>query len=144
MCLKAARICLTFQMMTLEKYLTKNFDIFFRGYPLLAPQSAASPKMTTPALPMTPLFYYRILFHTKNVDVCKKLELNPLRFDRDIRVLSSMKYNLKIFNFFALWTKNAVNQRIFKNFLIHFSSTWSTITPLFYNYLDQKPQVTKG
>ena len=26
-----ARMCLTFQMMTLEKYLTKNFEIFFRG-----------------------------------------------------------------------------------------------------------------
>ena len=26
------------------------------------------------------------------MDVCKKLELNPLRFDRDIRVLSKKKY----------------------------------------------------
>ena len=36
-------------MMTLEKYLTKNFEIFLGGTPFLAPQSAASPKMTTPA-----------------------------------------------------------------------------------------------
>jgi len=43
-------------MMTLEKYLTKNFEIFSRGTPFLAPQSAASPKMTTPALPMTHFF----------------------------------------------------------------------------------------
>ena len=43
----------------------------------MAPQSAASPKMTTPALPMTPLFYYRILFYSKNVVV----ELDMLTFD---------------------------------------------------------------
>ena len=90
-------MCLTFQMMTLEKYLTKNFEIFLGGTPFLAPQSAASPKMTTPALPMTPLFYCRILLHSKNVDVCKKLELNPLRFDQDIRVLSQKKIFSKIF-----------------------------------------------
>ena len=82
----------------------------------MAPQSAASPKMTTPALPMTPLFYCRILLHTKNVDVCKKLELNPLRFDRDIRVLSQKKNIFKNFHLFALQTKNAVNQRVFKIF----------------------------
>ena len=57
----------------------------------MAPQSAASPKMTTTALPMTPLFYGRILLHSKNVDDCKKLELNPLRFDRGIRILSQKK-----------------------------------------------------
>ena len=28
----------------------------FRGTPILAPQSAVSPKMSTPILPMTPLF----------------------------------------------------------------------------------------
>ena len=69
------------------------------GTPFLAPGSAAAPKMTTPALPMTPLFYCRILFHTKNVDVCKKRELNPLRFDRDKRVLSEKKY-FQNFSFF--------------------------------------------
>ena len=89
-------MCLTFHMMILERYLTKNFEIFLGGSHFLAPQSAATPKMTTPALPMTPLFYCRILFHAKNVDVCKKLELNPLRFDRDIRVLSKKKYFQKI------------------------------------------------
>jgi len=80
----------------------------------LAPQSVASPKMTTPALPMTPLFYCRILLHSKNVDVCKKLELNLLRIDRDMRVLS--KNIFKNFHLFALQTKNAVNQRVFKIF----------------------------
>ena len=55
---------------------------------MLAPRSAESPKMTTLKLPMTPLLYYRILFYSKNVDVCKKLELKTLRFDGDMRVLS--------------------------------------------------------
>ena len=67
---------LTFQIMTFEKYLTKSFEFLLWGTPIL----------TNPALPMTPLFYCRILFYSKNVDVCKKLELKPLRFDRDIRV----------------------------------------------------------
>ena len=30
-------MCLTFQIMTLEKYLTKNFEISFRGYPHFDP-----------------------------------------------------------------------------------------------------------
>ena len=106
------------------------------------------------------------------MDVCKKLELNPLRFDRDIRVLSLKKNIFKNFHFFALQTKNAVNQRVFKIFP-KFFSTWSVITPLFYmwfnidtrghkkaqkrqniavgpedpppgKYQDPKPRVTKG
>ena len=44
-----------------------------------------------------PTFYFRILPYSKNVDVCKKLELNPSRFDRDIRVLSQKKIFSKIF-----------------------------------------------
>ena len=75
-----------FQMMTLEKYLTNFFIFLLGGTPILAPLSAASPKMAIPVRPMTPLFYCRILFYSENVDVCKKIELNPLRFDRDLRV----------------------------------------------------------
>ena len=48
-------MCLTLQMMTLEKYLTKKIEIFWGVTPILAPRSAASPKMTTIALPMSPL-----------------------------------------------------------------------------------------
>ena len=79
-------MCVTFQMRT------TNFEKISWGTPDLPPRSAVSPKMTTPALPMTPLFYCRIFFYLKNVDVCKKkLELNMLRFDRDIRCLSLKK-----------------------------------------------------
>ena len=75
--------------------------------------------MSIPALPMTPLFLCRILFYSKNGDVCKKLELNMLRSDRDTRVLSSKNQNLnflKNFRFFHLWIKNTINQQIFKIF----------------------------
>ena len=82
----------------------------------MAPQSAASPKMTIAAHPMTTLFLLQNPFTRKNVDVCKKLELDPLRFDRDIRVLSKKKNIFRVFYFFDLQTKNAVNQRVFKIF----------------------------
>ena len=65
-------MCLTFQMMTLEKYCPQNFELFLGGTPILAPRSAASQTMSTPPLPMSPLFYCRILFFLKNVDVWKK------------------------------------------------------------------------
>ena len=81
-------MCLTFPILTLRRFLTKNFEIFWGGTPISAPQITVSQKMSTPELPMTPLFYCRILFYSKNGDVCKKLELNTLRFDRDMRVLS--------------------------------------------------------
>ena len=108
----------------------------------MAPRSVASPKMNIPALPLTSLFYCRIFSYPKDVDVWKKLELNPLRFDQDIRVLSSKKNILKIFHFFALWTKNAVNQQIFKIFTKK-NPTWSIITPLFDMWLniDTTPRV---
>ena len=73
--------------MTLRKYLTKNFENLLDGTPILAPQSAVSPKMTTPALPL-PHFLIQNLFFSKNVDVCKKVELNMLRFDKDMRGLN--------------------------------------------------------
>ena len=45
---------LTFQIMTLEKYLTKSFEFLLWGTPIL----------TNPALPMTPLFRQRACLHT--------------------------------------------------------------------------------
>ena len=72
-------MCLTFQMMTLENYLAKNFDIHFRGYLLFSPLKCDISKNDHPSTAYDPTFYCRILFHTKNLDVCKKLELNPLR-----------------------------------------------------------------
>ena len=66
-------MCLTFQMMTLEKYFTKNFEIFFGGTPILDPQSAVSPKITTPALPMIPPFFIAESFSTRKMWMLAKI-----------------------------------------------------------------------
>ena len=120
-------MCLTFQMMTLEKYLTKNFEIFFRGYPIFAPKSAMTPKMTTSALPMTPPFYCRIRFFSEKVDVCKKLNKQyMLRFDGDMRGLSLKKKTLSKFSISSL-----CKQKHRKSASVQYLKkipTWSVIT----------------
>ena len=90
-------------------------NFFLGGTPILAPRSAASPKMTTPALLMTPLFYCRILFHTKNVDVFKKLELNTIRFDRGMRV-PSWKKTSSIFPLYPSANEKHHKSVVFKDF----------------------------
>ena len=106
------------------------------------------------------------------MDVCKKLELNPLRFDRDIRVLSKKKY-FQNFSFFPAENEKRCKSAVFQDFSKKNFSIWSVITPLFYmwfnidarghkkaqkrqniavgpedpppgNYQDPKPRVTKG
>ena len=69
---------LTFQMMTLEKYLAKNFEIFFRGYPHFGPSKYGVSKNDHPSTAYDPSFLLQNPFTLKNVDVCKKLQLNPL------------------------------------------------------------------
>ena len=96
----------------------------------MAPRSVASPKMTTPAPPMTLLFYCRILFYSKNVDVCKKLELNPLRFDRDIKILSSIITHL-FYMRFNIDTRGPKKAPKSQNIAVGI-------------YQDPKPWVTKG
>ena len=59
-------MCLTFQMMTLEKYLTKNFEKILGGTPILAPKRVASPRMTIPAL-LCPHFFIAESFFTKKM-----------------------------------------------------------------------------
>ena len=57
----------------------KNLKFFLGGNPFLAPQSKVSPKMTATTLHMTPLLVYcRILFYSKNGDVCNMSENNLL------------------------------------------------------------------
>ena len=48
------------------------------------------------------------------MDVCKKLELNPLRFDRDIRVLSEKKN--QNFSFFQPANKKRRKSAGFQDF----------------------------
>ena len=52
-------MCLTFQMMTLEKYLTENFDfIFFEGggFPLFGPSKCGVSKNKHPNTAYDPTF----------------------------------------------------------------------------------------
>ena len=49
-------MCLTFQMMTLEKYFTKNFEIFFRGYPHFGPSKCSASKNDRPSTTYDPTF----------------------------------------------------------------------------------------
>ena len=51
-------------------------------------------------LPITSLFYCSRIF--RNGDVCKKLELNTLRFDRDMKFLSSNKNRHRLFLFYEI------------------------------------------
>ena len=77
-------MCLTFH----EKK-TLNF---FEGLPLLWPlKKLCLQKWALEHCLWPHLIYFRILFFSKNEDVCKKLELNMLIFDRDMMVLSSVK-----------------------------------------------------
>ena len=124
---------LTFQLMTLEKYLTKNFDIFFRGYPLLAPRSAASPKMTTPALPMTPLFNCRILLYSKIVDVFQTSRYQYVKLWSRYEgfQLEKKQQNFPFFPPANKKYRKSVNFQDFLNF-----STRSAITPLFYMWIN--------
>ena len=68
-CLKVAGMCLTFYIHAWRKDTLKNFINVLRE-PLLAPQKVLPQKMSTPAQPMTSLFYLRILFFSKNAHIC--------------------------------------------------------------------------
>ena len=58
-------MCLTFQMMTLEKYSTKNFEIFLRGYPLFGPSKCGVSKNDHPSTAYDPTFREREDFYSK-------------------------------------------------------------------------------
>ena len=64
----------------------------FGGTPVSAPLKLKPPKKDPPWLPITPSFQSRIIFYNKNGGVCKKLELNILKIDQGIAILSSKKY----------------------------------------------------
>ena len=88
--------------------------------------------MSTSGLPMTPLFYCRILFYYQNGDVCKKTELNPLRFDWDIRFLSLEKIFQKNYSSNKKLHKSAS----FQDFVDFFCPMRSVITPLVYIWVN--------
>ena len=104
-----------FHIMTLRKCLIKVFKIYIGGNPILATHSTVSPKTSTPALSMTLLFYWRMLFYYYNG------ELNVFRFDRDMRVLSWKKMFSKFLIFEKhqfVFTVHALVNSIFIRILI--------------------------
>ena len=80
-------MCLTFHIITLRKYLIKNIENFWEGTSIFASESAVSPKMSTPALPMSLLFIAEFF--------------STVTFDKKMSGLTSKK-KIKIFNFFLL------------------------------------------
>ena len=69
-------------------------------------------------------------------NVLKKLELNLLRSDRDMRVLSSKNPKSKVSqNFLFIPSINKKHHKSVKIFQ-KFSSTWSDITPMFYIWVN--------
>ena len=91
-----------------------------------------------PSTAYEPTFYCRILFYSQNGDVCKKVELNMLRIDQDMRVLRLKKKQFPNFPFSPLLTKNTIHQSyifqtpsiqfvdIILKFLLHFFFTPSS------------------
>ena len=75
------------------------------------------------------------------MDVCKKLELNPLRFDRDIKVLSQKKNIFQHFSFVRPANEKRRKSAGFQDFfnfvqlgvrlksILVFFPTWSVIAP---------------
>ena len=76
---KAARICLTFQMMTLEKYWTKNFEIFLRGYPLFGPSKCGASKNDHPSTAYDPTFLLQNPFTLKKCGCLQKTRAQSVK-----------------------------------------------------------------
>ena len=120
----------------LTKYKKKWFFLV-GGTPLLAPKKVKPPKNDPPWLPITPIFYCRILFSYKNGGGCKKLDLNMLKIDWAIAILS---LKIIVSNFFPNFDKffslrkiaiTRGNLRVPSNFF----SIWSLMSPFNYQLL---------
>ena len=74
-----ARMCLTFQMMTLEKYLATNFEIFFRGYPPLDPAKCGGAKNDHPSTAYDPTFLLQNPFPHKKCGCLQKTRAQSVK-----------------------------------------------------------------
>ena len=71
-------MCLTFQMMTLEKNLTKNFEIFVRGY-LFGPSMCGVSKNDHPSTPYDPTFLLQNPFTLKKCGCLQKTRAQSVK-----------------------------------------------------------------
>ena len=86
----------------------KSWGSFF------GPLKTEAPQNDPPWLPITPIFHCRILFYYKNGGICKKLDLNILKIDWAIAILSlNFVFRKKFEEFFSLW-KIAITRAIFR------------------------------
>ena len=74
-----ARMCLTFQMLTLEKYLTTNFEIFFRGYPLFYPLKVRHLQNDHPSTAYDPTFLLQNPFTRKKCGCLQKTRAQSVK-----------------------------------------------------------------
>ena len=117
-------LCWLFLSIILITFYHKKLKKKFGGTPLSAPLKLKPPKKDPPWLPITPSFQSRILFYNKNRGVCNKLELNILKIDQAIAILSSKKVfqkNLDFRKYFVLLGKIVISLSI--------SSRWSLMSP---------------
>ena len=101
-----------------RKIFNQKFWNFFRGVPPFWPREVRHLQKWPSHHYLWPNFF--IAESLKNVDVCKKLEFNPLRFDRDMRGLIKKKIISNFFHFLTRQTKSTVNLWVFKIFPISF------------------------
>ena len=74
MCLKVARMCLTFQMMTLEE-----FEIFWRGYPHFGPLKCGVSKNDHPSTTYDPTFLLQNPFPHKKCGCLQKTRAQSVK-----------------------------------------------------------------
>ena len=77
--IKAARMCLSFQMMALEKYLTKNIEIFFRWYSLFGLSKCGVSKNDHPSTAYDPTFLLQNPFLLKKYGCLQKTRAQSVK-----------------------------------------------------------------
>ena len=72
-------MCLTFQMMTLEKHLTKNFAIFLGGTPFFGPLKCGVSKNGHPSIAYDPTFLLQNPFTLKKCGCLQKTRAQSVK-----------------------------------------------------------------
>ena len=114
----------TFPIYQFSNILSQNIEKKFWGYPPFGPLKIIAYENDPTWPPITPIFKSKILFYTKNGDVCKKVELNILRIGQLMAILSSKKgfnFFLELSRKFCLARENCYNSANFKDNLNFFS-----------------------
>ena len=139
-------MCLNFQMMTLGKYLTKNFEIFFRGYPHFGPSKCGVSENDHTSTAYAPAFLLR------KFGCLQKNRAQTVKILPRYKGLKLKKNHFQKFSFFALQTKKRRKSAGFQDFseiFIYMVSNYPLVLYMWFNidtgnYQDPKTRVTKG